>query len=95
MIEAEERLEEGSLARQVFEQLRHLFVFDTLVQHAGWYQEHNLIPAGRMKAARAAINDLVDSLAPWSVVLVDAFGVPPEVHNIPMLTEAGVDPLHV
>lgn len=95
MIEAEERLEEGSLARQVFEQLRHLFVFDTLVQHAGWYQEHNLIPAGRIKAARAAINDLVDSLAPWSVVLVDAFGVPPEVHNIPMLTEAGVDPLHV
>ena len=94
MIEAEERLEEGSLARQVFEQLRHLFVFDTIVQHAGWYQEHNLIPAGRIKAARAAINDLVDSLAPWSVVLVDAFGVPTEAHNIPMLTEAGVDPLH-
>ena len=93
MIEAEERLEEGSLARQVFEQLRHLFVLSTLVEHAGWYQEHNLLPAGRMKAARAAINDLVDSLAPWSVVLVDAFGLPSEVSNIPMLTEAGVDPL--
>lgn len=93
MIEAEERLEEGSLARQVFEQLRHLFVLTTLVEHAGWYQEHNLLPAGRMKAARAAINDLVDSLAPWSMVLVDAFGIPSEVSNIPMLTEAGVDPL--
>ena len=93
MIEAEDRLEVGSLARQVFEQLRHLFVLSTLVEHAGWYQEHNLLPAGRMKAARAAINDLVDSLAPWSVVLVDAFGLPSEVSNIPMLTEAGVDPL--
>ncbi|OFQ42952.1 acyl-CoA dehydrogenase family protein [Corynebacterium sp. HMSC076D02] len=93
MIEAEDRLEVGSLARQVFEQLRHLFVLSTLVEHAGWYQEHHLLPAGRMKAARAAINDLVDSLAPWSVVLVDAFGLPSEVSNIPMLTEAGVDPL--
>ena len=91
MIEAEDRLEVGSLARQVFEQLRHLFVLSTLVEHAGWYQEHHLLPAGRMKAARAAINDLVDSLAPWSVVLVDAFGLPSEVSNIPMLTEAGVD----
>ncbi len=61
----------------------------TLVEHAGWYQEHNLLPAGRMKAARAAINDLVDSLAPWSVVLVDAFGIPAEASNIPMLTARG------
>ena len=56
---------------------------------------HARFLSSRIKAARAAINDLVDSLAPWSVVLVDAFGVPSEVHNIPMLTEAGVDPLHV
>ena len=85
MIEAEDRLEVGSLARQVFEQLRHLFVLSTLVEHAGWYQEHNLLPAGRMKAARAAINDLVDSLAPWSVVLVDAFGLPSEVSNLSLI----------
>ena len=80
------------MARQVFEQLRHLFVFDTIVQHAGWYQEHNMLPAGRVKAARAAINDLVDSLAPFSVALVDAFGLPAEVSNVPMLTDGCVDP---
>lgn len=92
MVEAEEKLEEGSQARKVFEQLRHLFVFDSIVQHAGWYQEHNMLPASRVKAARAAINDLVDSLAPWSVVLVDAFGIPAEASNVPMLNSSGVDP---
>ena len=93
MVEAEEKLEEGSLARQVFEQLRHLFAFDTIVQHAGWYQEHRELASGRIKAARAAINDLVDSLGPWSQVLIEAFGLPKEVHNVPMLNDAGVDPL--
>lgn len=93
MVEAEEKLEEGSQARQVFEQLRHLFAFDTIVQHAGWYQEHRELPSGRIKAARAAINDLVDSLGPWAEVLVEGFGLPAEVHDVPMLKGAGVDPL--
>ncbi|QPK78890.1 acyl-CoA dehydrogenase family protein [Corynebacterium lizhenjunii] len=92
MVEAEQELAPDSMERRVFEQLRHLFVLNTIVTHAGWYQEHNLISDGRMKAARAAINDLVDSLAPWSLVLVDAFGLPKEVSNVPMLTGAGVDP---
>lgn len=91
MVEAERSLEEGSMARQVMEQLRTLLAFDIITQHAGWYQEHNLLPGGRVKAARAAMNDLVDSLAPWSDVLVDAFGSPAEVTNVPMLTEPGID----
>ncbi len=91
MVEAERSLEEGSMARQVMEQLRTLLAFDIITQHAGWYQEHNLLPGGRVKAARAAMNDLVDSLAPWSDVLVDAFGGPAEVTNVPMLTEPGID----
>lgn len=93
MVVAEAQLPQDSDARMVFEQLRHLFFFSTVVEHAGWYQEHNLLPAGRLKAARAAVNDLVDSLAPWSVVLVDALGVPKEVSNVPMLNDAGVDRL--
>lgn len=92
MWEAEQKLIEGSLARQVFEQLRNLLVLSIIVEHAGWYQEHNMLPAGRVKAARAAINDLVDSLAPFSVALVDAFGLPAEVSNVPMLTDGCVDP---
>src|SRR5699024_12582785 len=51
------------------------------------------------KAARAALNDLVDSLGPWSELLVDAFGVPSEITSVnlmqryeDMVTKAESDP---
>ncbi|WP_165164172.1 acyl-CoA dehydrogenase family protein [Corynebacterium qintianiae] len=91
MIEAEDRLPENSPARQVFEQLRHLFALETIVKNADWYQEHGVLPAGRVKAAKAAVNDLVDSLAPWSEVLVDAFKIPQVVLDRPMMVNGGTD----
>ena len=91
MIEAERSLPVGSTERAVFEQVRHLFVLDTIVREAGWYQEHNVISSGRVKAARASINDLVDSLGPWSEVLVDAFAVPSVVLDRPLFKDGGTD----
>ncbi|WP_291314221.1 acyl-CoA dehydrogenase family protein [Corynebacterium sp. UBA2622] len=91
MIEAEQSIPEDSPARPVFEQIRHLFVLDTIVTHGDWYQEHNVLPSGRIKAAKAAINDLVDSLGPWSEVLVDAFQIPQVVLDRPMMTNGGTD----
>lgn len=93
LIDAEQKLPENSPARPVLEQLRHLFALSTIVEDSGWFQEHNFLSAGRTKAARAAVNDLVDSLAPWAGVLVSAFGVPEVVLDIPMLRDAGVDPV--
>ncbi|TVS25123.1 acyl-CoA oxidase [Corynebacterium sanguinis] len=91
MIEAEEALPENSSARSVYEQLRHLFVLNTIVEKADWYQEHGVLPSGRVKAAKAAVNDLVDSLAPWSEVLVDAFKIPQVVLDRPMMSNGGTD----
>ncbi|EEI17052.1 acyl-CoA dehydrogenase family protein [Corynebacterium lipophiloflavum] len=91
MIEAEEKLPENSPARPVFEQLRDLYVLDTIVEHADWYQEHGVLPSGRVKAAKAAVNDLVDSLGPWSEVLVDAFKIPQVVLDRPMMSNGGTD----
>ncbi|MEX3504482.1 acyl-CoA dehydrogenase family protein [Corynebacterium sp. LK2510] len=91
MLEAEATIPEGSPARAVFEQLRHLFVFDTITTHAGWYQEHNVLPSGRVRAAKAAVNDLVDSLGPWAEVLVDAFQIPQVVLDRPMMVNGGTD----
>ena len=52
-----------------------------------------------LEEARAALNDLVDSLAPWSELLVGAFGVPSEItsmnlmqHYEDMVTKAESDP---
>lgn len=51
-----------------------------------------MLAGGRISAARAAVNDLVDSLGPWAEQLVDGFGVPDVVLDVPMLTtRAGVE----
>lgn len=91
MVEAEGKLPEDSPARKVLEQVRDLYALSTIVEHAGWYQEHNVLPASRIRAARAAIRDLVDSLGPWAEVLVDAFDVPRTIATVPMLQQGGVD----
>lgn len=91
LLDAESKLPEGSPAAPVLEQVRHLFALSTITAHAGWYLEQNVLGGARTKAARAAVNDLVDSLAPWSDVLVDAFGVPDIVFGVPMLHDEGVD----
>lgn len=91
MVEAERSLPVGSTERVLFEHVRHLFVLDTIIRNAGWYQEHNVLSSGRVKAARASINDLVDSLGPWSEVLVDAFAIPSVVLDRPLFKDGGTD----
>ncbi|WNI12607.1 acyl-CoA dehydrogenase family protein [Corynebacterium sp. Z-1] len=91
MIEAEEKLPAGSVERRVFEQVRDLFVLNTIVENADWYQEHGVLSSGRCKAAKAAVNDLVDSLGPWADVLVDAFKIPQVVLDRPMMVNGGTD----
>ncbi|KQB87142.1 acyl-CoA dehydrogenase family protein [Corynebacterium lowii] len=93
LVEAEAELPDDSPAHPVLEQIRDLFALSTILKHAGWYQEQNILSGNRTKAARAAVNDLVDSIAPWSEVLVDAFGIPDALVDVPMLNDSGVDPL--
>lgn len=83
-VDAESRLEseEGS---QVLEQIRDVFFLSCIVDNASWYLEQNLLSGTRTKAARAALNDLCDSLGPWSQVLVDAFGIPSTITNVTMM----------
>ncbi|MCQ9344068.1 acyl-CoA dehydrogenase family protein [Corynebacterium kozikiae] len=91
LVEAESKLPADSPARHVLEQVRDLYALSTIVEHAGWYQEHNMLSGLRLRMARAAVRDLVDSLGPWAEVLVDAFAIPEAIRNVPMLNQAGVD----
>lgn len=86
LLEAESTLPEGQ-AKAVMEQVRDVYVLDIIHRHSGWYQEQNILGGARTKAARAALNDLVDSLAPWAEVLVDAFAVPASVLDVPLLED--------
>lgn len=89
IIAAEDTLEDG-MAKRVFEQVRQVLALSIITEHGSWFQEQNMLGGTRIKSARAAVNDLVDSLAPWSDVLVDAFGVPHALTDVPMLNDAGV-----
>ena len=84
LLDAESRLETEE-ATDVFEQVRDVYFMDLLVRNASWYLEQGLLTSTRTKQARASLNDLVDSLGPWSQVLVDAFGVPAAVLDVKML----------
>lgn len=86
MLDAESKLrtKQGS---KVFEQVRHVYFMSCIVDNASWYLEQNLLSGTRTKAARASLNDLVDSLGPWSQVLVDAFGVPPIMRETMLLED--------
>lgn len=84
LLEAESKVESED-ARRVFEQVRHVFFLDMIRTNAAWYLEQNLLTGTRTKAARAALNDLVDSLGPWSKPLVDAFGIPDNILNVTLM----------
>ncbi|WP_130839823.1 acyl-CoA dehydrogenase family protein [Corynebacterium neomassiliense] len=86
LLEAESGMEEGQ-AKRIMEQVRDVYVLDIIHSAGSWYQEQNILTGTRTKAARAALNDLVDSLGPWSQVLVDAFAVPATVLDIPLLQD--------
>ncbi|MDN6386470.1 MAG: acyl-CoA dehydrogenase family protein [Corynebacterium sp.] len=86
MLEGEAQLADGQ-ANEVMEQVRDVFVLSIIHEHSGWYQEQNLLTGTRTKAARAALNDLVDSLGPWSQTLVDAFAVPENIMGVPLMTD--------
>lgn len=72
-------------AQEVLEQVRDVFFLSVVCDNAGWFLEQSLLTGTRTKGARAGLADLVDSLGPWSEVLVDAFGVPSPMLDIPMM----------
>ncbi|RAV32443.1 acyl-CoA dehydrogenase family protein [Corynebacterium heidelbergense] len=85
-LDAESKVD-SERAAEVLEQLRDVYFLNLVVRDAAWYLEQNLLSGTRTKSARAALNDLVDSLGPWSEVLVDAFGVPRELTNVDLMSD--------
>lgn len=83
-VEAESKLDSED-AQSVLEQVRLVYFLSCIVDNASWYLEQNLLTGTRTKAARAALNDLVDSLGPWSQTLVDAFGIPDHITDLKLM----------
>jgi len=78
-------------AREVLDMLCELYVLDVVETNKGWFLEHNRLTTERTKMATATRNRLCTKLAGRARTLVDAFGIPEFVLDVPMLREAGVD----
>ena len=86
LLDAESKLDSVQ-ARKVLEQVRDVYFLDLIMRNGSWYLEQNLLTGTRTKAARATLNDLVDSLGPWSETLVDAFGVPRKITPLKLMED--------
>ena len=66
----------GTPLRGVLERLRDLFALGLIEQHRGWYLENGMIAAKQSKELAGTIDTLCAELAPESLALVGAFGIP-------------------
>ena len=82
---------EDPKAKEVLGMLLDLYVLDIVDDDKGWFLEHNRLTTERTKIATAARNRLCTKLAGQARTLVDGFGIPEFIFDIPMLTGGGVD----
>ncbi|WP_333618927.1 acyl-CoA dehydrogenase family protein [Dietzia sp.] len=85
--------EEDPDTAEILDALCDLYFLDIVDKNKAWFLEHNRLTTERTKAATASYNRLCRSLSHYAGTLVDAFGIPEIILDVPMLREAGVDPL--
>jgi acyl-CoA oxidase len=73
-------------ARTVLNRLCDLYVLSNIEADRAWFLEHGRISSIRSKAVVTAVNELCEMLRPHARTLVDAFAIPEQFLDAPMLT---------
>ncbi len=84
MHRAIEDAEEGD-EKFMLKKLSALFALSTIYEHNGWYLEQGYISSGKSKAIRQLIHRHVQQMVPDGLALVDAFGIPEQYLDLPLL----------
>jgi acyl-CoA oxidase len=71
--------------RDRLKELYDLHALVTIENERAWYIEHGRLSGARSKAITALVNELCGGIRPHASDLVDAFGVPGEVVDVPMV----------
>ncbi|MCW2542135.1 MAG: acyl-CoA oxidase [Frankiales bacterium] len=74
-------------AAAALSQLCDLFALSTIEADRAWYLERGRLSAARSRQLAGAVNDLCGVLRPQLGELLDAFGIPPAMLDVPMLRE--------
>ncbi|CAN5405384.1 acyl-CoA dehydrogenase [soil metagenome] len=75
------------VAKDRLERLCDLYALCSIEADSAWFQEHSRLSATRSKGVTAAINELLRTLRPDAIALVEGMGVPEEWLNSSMLVE--------
>ncbi len=76
---------EDKEARRVLGMLCDLYALTMIEKDKAWYMEHRYLSTERAKAVTRAINERCRSLRPYAEALVDGFGIPEQLRDVPML----------
>ncbi|MEO6702114.1 MAG: acyl-CoA dehydrogenase, partial [Jatrophihabitantaceae bacterium] len=66
-------------------QLCDLFALSTIEAERAWYIEHGRLSAQRTKLLAGEVNELCRQLRPHALSLIDGFGIPARLLDVPML----------
>ncbi len=69
----------------MLKKLSALFALATMYEHNGWYLEQGYFSGRKSKAIRQLIHRHVQQLVPDGLALVDAFGIPEQYLDLPLL----------
>jgi acyl-CoA oxidase len=76
---------ENEEAQKVLSMVCDLYTLSVIEQDKAWYTEHGYLSTERAKAVTRGINERCRTLRPYAEALVDGFGIPEQLRDVPML----------
>ncbi|MDT5135452.1 MAG: acyl-CoA oxidase, partial [Mycobacterium sp.] len=71
--------------QKVLNMVCDLYALSVIEDDKAWYIEHRYLSTDRAKAVTRAINERCRTLRPYAQLLVDGFGIPEQLRDVPML----------
>ncbi|HEY7050630.1 MAG TPA: acyl-CoA dehydrogenase [Mycobacterium sp.] len=72
-------------AQKVLNMVCDLYALSVIEKDKAWFTEHTFLSTERAKAVTRGINERCRTLRPYAQTLVDGFGIPEQLRDVPML----------
>jgi acyl-CoA oxidase len=76
---------EDEETQKVLNMVCDMYALSVIDDDKAWYIEHRYLSTDRAKAVTRAINERCRTLRPYAQALVDGFGIPEQLRDVPML----------
>jgi acyl-CoA oxidase len=76
---------EDEETQKVLNMVCDMYALSVIDDDKAWYIEHRYLSTDRAKAVTRAVNERCRTLRPYAQALVDGFGIPEQLRDVPML----------